>query len=71
MNGIGVEAEFLAGMPLYRGHEVADQPYHTLLPPVEVAAPLTSVLVLLLGGVILRYLVTIAFFRSIHHVYIV
>ena len=31
-----VEAELLAGMPLYRGHEVADQPYHTLLPPVGV-----------------------------------
>ena len=24
LNGIGVEAELLAGMPLYRGHEVAD-----------------------------------------------
>ena len=38
LNGIGVQAEFLAGMPLYRGHEVADQPRHTLLPPVGVAA---------------------------------
>ena len=37
LNGVGVQAEFLAGMPLYRGHEVADQPRHTLLPPVEVA----------------------------------
>ena len=37
LNSIGVEAEFLAGMPLYRGHEVADQPCHTLLPPVGVA----------------------------------
>ena len=37
LSGIGVWAELLAGMPLYRGHEVADQPYHTLLPPVEVA----------------------------------
>ena len=36
LNGVGVEAEFLAGMPLYHGHEVADQPYHTLLPPVGV-----------------------------------
>ena len=36
LNGIGVEAELLAGMPLYRGHLVADQPYHTLLPPVGV-----------------------------------
>ena len=36
LNGVGVQAEFLAGMPLYRGHEVADQPYHTLLPPVGV-----------------------------------
>ena len=36
-NGVGVQTEFLAGMPLYRGHEVADQPYHTLLPPVGVA----------------------------------
>ena len=36
LDGIGVEAELLAGMPLYRGHEVADQPYHTLLPPVGV-----------------------------------
>lgn len=34
--GVGVEAEFLAGMPLYRSHEVADQPYHMLLPPVGV-----------------------------------
>ena len=40
----GVQAEFLAGMPLYRGHEVADQPRHTrgmwvlvLPPPVGVA----------------------------------
>ena len=37
LNGVGVQAEFLAGMPLYRGHEVADQPRHTLLPPVGVA----------------------------------
>ena len=37
LNDIGVRAEFLAGMPLYRGHEVADQPRHTLLPPVGVA----------------------------------
>ena len=29
-NGVGVEAEFLAGMPLYRGHEVAGQLRHTL-----------------------------------------
>ena len=36
LDGVGVEAELLAGMPLYRGHEVADQPYHTLLPPVGV-----------------------------------
>ena len=36
LNGVGVEAEFLGGMPLYRGHEVADQPYHTLLTPVGV-----------------------------------
>ena len=36
LNGVGVEAEFLAVMPLYRGHEVADQPYHTLLPPIGV-----------------------------------
>ena len=37
LDGVGVEAELLAGMPLYRGHEVADQPYHTLLPLVGVA----------------------------------
>ena len=37
LNGVGVEAEFLAGTPLYRGHEVADQPYHMLLPSVGVA----------------------------------
>ena len=37
LNGVRVRAEFLAGMPLYRGHEVADQPHHTLLPPVGVA----------------------------------
>ena len=37
LNGVGVEDEFLAGMPLYRGHEVAGQPRHTLLPPVGVA----------------------------------
>ena len=36
LNGVGVEAELLAGMPLYHGHEVADQPYQTLLPPVRV-----------------------------------
>ena len=34
LNGVVVEAKLLAGMPLYRGHEVADLPYHTLLPPV-------------------------------------
>ena len=34
LNGVGVEAELLAGMPLYRGHEVADQPFRMLLPPV-------------------------------------
>ena len=33
--------------------------------------PLTSALGLLLGGVILHYLVAIAFFGCIHHVYIV
>ena len=37
LNGVRVQAELLAGMPLYRGHEVADQPRHTLLPPVGVA----------------------------------
>ena len=37
LNGVGVRAEFLAGMPLYRGHEVAGQPRHTLLPLVGVA----------------------------------
>ena len=37
LNGVGVEAELLAGMPLYRGHEVADQPRRTLLPLVGVA----------------------------------
>ena len=26
LSGVGVEAELLAGMPLCRGHEVADQP---------------------------------------------
>ena len=36
LNGVGVEAELLAGMPLYRDREVADQPYHTLLPLVGV-----------------------------------
>ncbi len=36
LNGVGVRAELLARMPLYHGHEVADQPYHTLLPPVGV-----------------------------------
>ena len=34
LNGVGVEAELLAGMPLYRGHEVADQLFHMLLPLV-------------------------------------
>ena len=38
LNGVGVRAELFAGIPLYHGHEVADQPHHTLLPPVEVAA---------------------------------
>ena len=37
LNGVGVQVEFLAGMPLYRGHEVADQPRDRLLPPVGVA----------------------------------
>ena len=36
LNGVGVEAELFAGMPRYCGHKVADQPYHTLLPPVGV-----------------------------------
>ena len=36
LNGVGVEAELLAGMPLYHSHEVADQPSHTLLPLVGV-----------------------------------
>ena len=31
LNGVGVLAELLAGMPLYCGHKVADQPRHTLL----------------------------------------
>ena len=30
LNGVGVQAELLAGMPLYRDNEVADQPRHTL-----------------------------------------
>ena len=33
--------------------------------------PLTLALGLLLGGVILRCLVAIAFFRGVHHVYVV
>ena len=37
LNGIGVQAELLAGMPLYHGHEVADQRRCTLLPLVWVA----------------------------------
>ena len=37
LNGVGVEAELLAGMPLCRSHEVADQSRHTLFPPVGVA----------------------------------
>ena len=37
LNGAGVQAEFLAGVHLYHGHEVADQPRRTLLPPVGVA----------------------------------
>ena len=35
------------------------------------AAPLTSVLGLLLGGVILHCLIAITFFGCVHHVYIV
>ena len=35
------------------------------------AAPLTSALGFLLGGVILRYLVAIAFVWCIHHVYVI
>ena len=35
------------------------------------AASLTPALGLLLGGVILRYLVAIAFFRGVHHIYVV
>ena len=30
LNGVGVEAKLLAEMPLCHGHEVADQPRHTL-----------------------------------------
>ena len=30
LDGVGVEAELLAEMPLCHGHEVADQPRHTL-----------------------------------------
>ena len=30
LTGVGAHAELLAGMPLYRGHEVADQPRHML-----------------------------------------
>ena len=37
LNGVGVQAELLAGMSLCRGHGVADQPHHTLLPLVGVA----------------------------------
>ena len=44
LSGVGVRAELLAKMPLYRGHEVADQLCHTLEmyvlmlpPPVGVA----------------------------------
>ena len=43
LNGVEVRAEFLAEMPLCRGHEVADQPRHMLEkvlmlpPPVRVA----------------------------------
>ena len=37
LNGVRVQTELLAGMPLYRGHEVADQTRHTLLPLVGVA----------------------------------
>ena len=37
LNGVEVQAELLAGMPLYRGREVAGLPRHTLLPPVGVA----------------------------------
>ena len=29
LNGAGVDAKLLDGMPLYRSHEVADQPLHT------------------------------------------
>ena len=36
LNGVGVQAELLVGIPLYRGREVADQPRHTLLPLVGV-----------------------------------
>ena len=36
LNGVGVQAELFAGIPLYHGHEVADQPHRTLLPPVGV-----------------------------------
>ena len=42
LNGVGVEAELLAGMPLYRGHEVADQPYRALVMEVCVLPPLVG-----------------------------
>ena len=37
LSGAGVRLELRAERPLYRGHEVADQPRHTLLPPVRIA----------------------------------
>ena len=37
LNGVGVQAELLAGMPLCHGHKVAGQSRHMLLPPVGVA----------------------------------
>ena len=42
LNGIEVQPELLAEMPLYRGHEVADRPRHTLLPLVGVATCILS-----------------------------
>ena len=50
LNGIGVRAGFLAGMPLCRGHEVANQPRHTLGMWVSVLPPPVGVATCTLGN---------------------
>ena len=50
LNGVGVQAKFLAGMPLYRGHEVVDLPYCALVMQVCTLPPLVGGATCVLGN---------------------